>query len=254
MRIFSWNVNGYRAVLKNGFLDWLNAEKPDVVCLQETKVNRSQLTEEQANPLGYHSYWVSADKAGYSGVSILSRSPIKYLNYKIGEPEIDSEGRFLEASFEDFDLISSYFPNSQRDHARLDYKLAFCNYMQGYMQSKVKSGRDVIVCGDVNVAHKEIDLKNPKTNMNNAGFLPAERNWMTEFLDSGFVDGFRQFNPEPDNYTWWSYRPGVREKNIGWRLDYFLYNEGFKAKVQSSKIHPSVKGSDHCPIELMLDQ
>ncbi|MCB0393317.1 MAG: exodeoxyribonuclease III [Bdellovibrionales bacterium] len=252
MKIYSWNVNGYRAVHKNGFLEWLKNSEADVVCLQETKVMKEQLAPEQLEPLGYHTYWASAQKPGYSGVAFISKRPLENVKTSFGEEIIDHEGRFIETSFKDFDLISSYFPNSQREHTRLDYKLVFCELMREYLMEKVESGRNVVICGDFNIAHKEIDLKNPKSNQDNAGFLPEERAWMDLFLESGFVDGLRQFNTEPDQYTWWSYRPGVREKNIGWRIDYFSYNKEFSDRVKDCRIHANVMGSDHCPISLSI--
>lgn len=252
MRIVSWNVNGIRAVHKNGFMSWFEKSQPDVLCLQETKAQEEQLTEEMLRPLGYNSYWHSAEKKGYSGVAILSKKKPQDIFFGIGDSKIDCEGRVIGADYGKVLVLSAYFPNSQREHTRLDYKLYFCKKILSFLQKKVKEGKNVVLCGDYNIAHTEIDLKNPKTNKKNAGFLPEEREWMTHFLKNGFVDGFRQFNSEGEHYTWWSYRPTIRERNIGWRIDYACVNEEFKSKLKSVEHHPSVMGSDHCPIEVTL--
>ena len=250
MKLISWNVNGIRAVGRSGFLDWLGQEAPDVVALQEIKAFPEQLEEGLRNPPGYHSIWHPAKKPGYSGVSVYSRhEPIEVIQ-GIGDPEFDSEGRVLEVEFKDFILLNAYFPNSQRDHARLDYKLRFCALMLKHCEKLRKKGKNLVLCGDFNIAHEEIDLKNPKSNHKNAGFLPEERAWMTQFLKAGYVDAFRKFTPGPGHYTWWSYRPGVREKNIGWRLDYHVVNQELQDRLRSAEIHPLVRGSDHCPVLL----
>lgn len=252
MKLISWNVNGIRAVGKNGFAQWFEDQSADVVCVQETKANAEQLTEELLHPLNYNSYWHSAQKAGYSGVGIYSKKEPLRLQYGMGVPEVDAEGRVLVAEYIDFFLINTYFPNSQREGARLGYKLMFCNKILDFMQSLRTQGKSIVLCGDLNIAHREIDLKNPKSNMKNAGFLPEERAWMDQFLSTGYVDGFRNFNSEPGNYTWWSYRPGVREKNIGWRIDYFVVNSEYKDALRSVEHQCNVKGSDHCPVLLKL--
>lgn len=252
MKIFSWNVNGLRAVQKKGFLDFFESSKADFFCLQEIKVQEDQLSEELLHPLKYHSVWSPAEKKGYSGVAIYSkREPVEVYR-GLGVEEFDSEGRVLGVEYKDFILISAYFPNSQRDHARLDYKLRFCQKMYRFLNRLKKKGKNIILCGDYNIAHKEIDLKNPKTNQKNAGFLPEEREWMSHFLKSGYFDGLRHFSDEPEQYTWWSYRPGVRERNIGWRLDYFCSNDEFSDRYKGVRHLPEVMGSDHCPIELVL--
>lgn len=251
MRLFSWNVNGIRAAQRGGFLDWLGKETPDILSLQEVKARPEQLDEELARPEGYHTYWHPATcRNGYSGVAIYSKTRPEEIRHGIGAEDIDREGRVLIAEYPAFTLVNAYFPNSQREHARLDYKLYFCKTMLEYLDHRVREGRHIILCGDYNIAHQEIDLKNPKSNMNNAGFLPEERAWMSEFLKSGYKDVFREQTRDPDQYTWWSYRPGVREKNIGWRLDYHCVNEGFMDKVGKARHHPGVRGSDHCPVEL----
>jgi exodeoxyribonuclease-3 len=256
MRIQSWNVNGIRAAQKKGFEKWFAECGADVVCLQETKANQDQLDAFLLRPQGYYSYWHSAEKAGYSGTAIYSREePIRIVT-GMGIPEIDREGRVLVAEFERPGLrlavINAYFPNSQREHTRLGFKLAFCDAMLEFCRSYVEKGMDVVLCGDFNIAHEAIDLKNPKSNEKNAGFLPEERAWMSKFLAAGFVDTFRHFEKGPGHYTWWSYRPGVREKNIGWRLDYHCVNARLMDRVEASRIHPSILGSDHCPVEIVL--
>ena len=255
MKLVSWNVNGLRAVHKKGFLQWFEAEKADVVCLQEIKVNRDQLKEEVEliNPFGYESHWHSAEKAGYSGLAIYTKKEPQDIRYGLGIPKFDKEGRWLEVDLPQATVINSYFPNSQRDHARLPYKLEFCLAAEKRLQELRGKGRSVLLCGDFNIAHTEIDLKNPKSNTKNAGFLPEERAWMEKFLNKvGWVDTFRHFEKGPGHYTWWSYRPGVREKNIGWRLDYFLANPEFKDRLKSVVHAPEVMGSDHCPVRLTL--
>ncbi len=252
MKLFSWNVNGIRAVHGKGFETWFSKEAPDVVCLQEIKAHPEQLEERVVHPAGYHSFWLPAEKRGYSGTAIFSRKEPLSVRNGMDLPEFDREGRVLIAEFEDFTLINAYFPNSQRDHARLGYKLDFCKAMRKQMDALRAQGKNLLLCGDFNIAHKEIDLRNPKQNVNNAGFLPQERAWMDELLASGYVDAFRNFTPDPNHYTWWSYRPGVREKNIGWRLDYFVSNPEMQDRLAEVHHHPLVMGSDHCPVELRL--
>lgn len=252
MKLLSWNVNGIRAAQRAGFLDWFEKQDADVVCLQETKAFSEQLDPEMHHPLGYHSFWHSAKKPGYSGVAVYSKTEPLSVIHGLGVPEVDREGRVLQVEYRRFTLLNCYFPNSQRDHARLGYKLSFCEEMLRFCQGLRAKGKNVVICGDFNIAHKEIDLKNPKSNENNAGFLPEEREWMTRLIEAGWLDAFRAFNPEPGHYTWWSYRPGVREKNIGWRLDYHVVNNEFRDVLLDSTHQPEVKGSDHCPVKLLL--
>lgn len=256
-KLISWNVNGLRAVAKNGFLKWFEAERADWVCLQEIKVTPEQLMSDPATqilsqPKGYHALFNPAQKLGYSGTAIYSREEPREVRYGLGDEEADAEGRVITAEYKRFTLVNAYFPNSQRDHARLPFKLRFCTLMLKHCEAIRKSGKPVLLCGDYNIAHRAIDLKNPKSNENNAGFLPEERAWMDQFLSSGYVDTFRHFNAQPDHYTWWSYRPGVREKNIGWRLDYFCANEEFKDELKEVIHLSQIKGSDHCPVSLRL--
>ncbi|MCL2007764.1 MAG: exodeoxyribonuclease III [Treponema sp.] len=258
MRILSWNVNGIRAVEKKGFISWMEDEGADAVCLQETKARPEQLSAELKGIRSktgeqYHAYWASAKKAGYSGVAIYSK--IKPLDVRpLGVSEFDDEGRVLQADFEDFTLISAYFPNSQDGGKRLDYKLGFCSAIMDLCKKYRKKKRHFILSGDYNIAHTAIDLARPRENEGNAGYLPEERAWMDTFTGAGFIDSFRHFRPgETGHYSWWSYRLNARERNVGWRIDYHGIDPEFLPKVKSSIIRPDVHGSDHCPIEITLD-
>ncbi|MEK6553779.1 MAG: exodeoxyribonuclease III [Bdellovibrionota bacterium] len=252
MKLVTWNVNGLRSVHTKGFFDFIDQAKSDIICLQEIKVSPEFLKEPLKHPKGYHSYWNPAEKLGYSGVAVYSKKEPLSIKKGLGEKIIDSEGRVLTLEYPDFVLVNAYFPNSQRDHVRLPYKLDFNRRMHKHLDALKEKGKNILLCGDFNVAHKEIDLKNPKTNTKNAGFLPEERAWMDQFLASGYTDTFRHFEKGGDQYTWWSYRPGVREKNIGWRLDYFVSNEEYQSRLKAAEHLCSVKGSDHCPVLLTL--
>lgn len=251
--VVSWNVNGIRAAEKKGFLEWFARELPDVLCLQETKAHKGQVSPELAEPVfgahRYRSWWSSAKKAGYSGTAIYSRREPESVR-TLGVDEFDDEGRVIIARFPEADIISAYFPNSQEEGARLPYKLGFCAAIQAECDRIVAEGRNVILCGDYNVAHKPIDLANPKSNEKNPGYLPEERAWMDSFTSAGYVDTFRAFCSEPGRYTWWSYRFHAREKNVGWRIDYTCVNPSFMEKVRASEIQADVTGSDHCPVKL----
>ncbi|WP_020611029.1 exodeoxyribonuclease III [Sediminispirochaeta bajacaliforniensis] len=250
-RIVSWNVNGIRAAQKKGLLEYMMQEHADVVCLQETKAKPEQLDEQLLSPSDYCSYFSSAERGGYSGVAVYSRR--KPLSVSpLGIAEFDAEGRALLVEFPDFVLINGYFPNSQSEGARLDYKLAYCDAILKRCNSLVGEGRHVVVCGDYNIAHEPIDLARPKENEGNPGFLPEERAWMSSFLDAGYTDTFRIFNNEGGNYTWWSYRTKGRERNVGWRLDYFCTDKGFENRVRNSEIRSEIMGSDHCPVVLTV--
>lgn len=257
--IYSWNVNGIRAVCKKGFIEWLSGNDIDVLCVQETKARKEQLPEEILNiPAGkesgnfYHCYFASAKKAGYSGVAIYTRDEPRSVSV-MGIPEFDDEGRFLSADFGDYSVISAYFPNSQDGGARLPYKLDFCSAIKEHCRKLRDEGKNYILCGDYNIAHKPIDLKNPEANKKNPGYLPEERAWMDGFLSDENIDTFRFFCKEPEQYTWWSYRFNAREKNIGWRIDYQCVNESFMGAVKESRILQSVTGSDHCPVMISLE-
>ena len=249
MKLISWNVNGLRACLQKGFLEYFKEADADVFCLQETKLQAGQHDLELP---GYYQYWNYAEKKGYSGTALFTKKEPVSVTYGIGVPEHDQEGRVITAEFDKYYVIVVYVPNSQRELTRLDYRMqweeAFLNYVKG-----LDAKKPVIYCGDLNVAHQEIDLKNPKTNHKNAGFTDEERNCFTKVLANGFVDSFRYLYPEAkDAYSWWSYMGNARAKNVGWRIDYFVVSEKMKDQIKEAKIHPQVMGSDHCPVELDL--
>ncbi|MGB3211905.1 MAG: exodeoxyribonuclease III [Desulforhopalus sp.] len=250
LKFVSWNVNGIRAIEKKGFVNILQDLDADIVGLQETKAQPEQLSLELKNIPGYRSYFHSAERKGYSGVAFYSRLEPMTVLYGLGDPEFDCEGRVLTLEFENYFLINIYFPNSGDKLKRLDFKLRFNERLITYAK-ELEAKKTVILCGDFNVAHKEIDLKNPKTNTKNAGFTPEERSWMDSFVAAGFVDTFRIFNQEPDQYTWWSYRFNARAKNVGWRIDYFCVSEAAKPRIKNAAILKDVLGSDHCPVELL---
>ncbi|MFI3257912.1 MAG: exodeoxyribonuclease III [Spirochaetales bacterium] len=251
--IISWNVNGIRAAEKKDFLNWLHTSDADVVCLQETKANPTQLSENLLAPEGYHAYWASAKRPGYSGVAIYSKKEPDNVTV-MGVEEFDCEGRTLAAHYGNTVVISAYFPNSQDAGARLNYKLDYCAAMLTMCNELVANGKNIILCGDYNIAHKPIDLANPKTNEKNAGYLPEERAWMDTFTSAGYTDVFRHFCDEAQQYTWWSYRFKARERNIGWRIDYTCVNQDFISEVKSSAILQNVMGSDHCPVSISLNK
>lgn len=249
MKFISWNVNGLRACVTKGFEDIFKNLDADFFCLQETKMQHGQLDLQFE---GYTSYWNYAEKKGYSGTAIYSKhKPINVL-YGIGVEQHDHEGRVVTLEFDSFFLVTVYTPNTQDELKRLDYRMQWETDFQAYLKT-LDAKKPVIVCGDMNVAHQEIDLKNPKTNRRNAGFTDEEREKMTQLLNSGFVDTFRFLYPETITYSWWSYRFKAREKNTGWRIDYFLTSERLKDKITEAKIHTDIFGSDHCPVELDLD-
>lgn len=249
LKFVSWNVNGIRAIEKKGFVDILLSFDADLIAVQETKAQPEQLSEQLKNIPGYTSYWHSAERKGYSGVAWYSRLPPLAVHYGLGEREFDCEGRLLTLEFAPCFLLCCYFPNSGEGLKRLDFKLRFNDRLLTYLQQLEKK-KPVILCGDYNVAHREIDLKNPAANVKNAGFTPEERAWMDRFLDNGYVDCFRMFNNEPEQYTWWSYRFNARAKNIGWRIDYFCVSAAAREKVRNAAILAEVTGSDHCPVTL----
>ena len=252
MKIYSWNVNGIRAMLGKGFMQWLRDESPDILCLQETKANVDQLDEDIVNPAGYHAGWNSAEKKGYSGVVTFSKKKPLKIHYGIGLDEFDSEGRVVRFEFKGFDLLNVYFPNGTSGPERLRFKMDFYDAFLDHCEGLRKKGKKLVICGDLNTSHKAIDLKNPKANEKNSGFLPIERAWVDKFVGHGYVDTFRKFNQEPEQYTWWSYRFSARDRNIGWRLDYFFVTEDMLKRVKNSSILPEVMGSDHCPVMLEI--
>ncbi len=252
MRILSWNVNGIRAAYKKGFLDWLKKENPDILCIQETKAHPDQLTDDLRNPEGYESYFSSAEKKGYSGVAIYTKQKPKKIEHGFGIKKFDSEGRILVAEYPKFVLMSIYYPNGKASAERLKYKMEFYDAFLKFTNKLKKQGKNIIVCGDVNTAHKEIDIARPKENEKISGFLPEERAWIDKFLSDGYVDTFRMFNNEPDNYTWWDMITRARDRNVGWRIDYFYVNEKYKKNVKDAFILADVMGSDHCPIGIEI--
>lgn len=252
LRLISWNVNGIRASYKKGLLDWFKKENPDMLCLQETKAHPEQLVDELKNVDGYDSYFSSAEKKGYSGVATYSKMNTVSVQNGLGIKKFDSEGRFIITEFEEFTLFNIYFPNGKASDERLQYKMDFYDAFLKHCKKLLKQNKKIVVCGDVNTAHKEIDLARPKENSQISGFLPQERKWIDEFLNSGFIDTFRIFNNEAENYTWWDMVTRARDRNVGWRIDYFYASENLKKNIVSASIHSEVMGSDHCPIELQL--
>ena len=246
----SWNVNGLRAALKKGFLDTFHELDADVFALQEIKALPDQLPDEVKHIPGYHSFWYPAQKKGYSGTAVFSRTQPKNVMYGLGDKTFDTEGRVLTLEFDDFFFINGYFPNAQPKLKRIDFKQEFNAAVLAFM-NRLSEKKSVVLCGDLNVAHKEIDLANPKANEKNPGFSPQERAWMDEVIHAaGYVDTFRLFNQEPEQYTWWSYRFNARAKNIGWRIDYFVVDPGSRDRILNAGIHDDITGSDHCPVSL----
>lgn len=250
MKFISWNVNGLRAVVKKGFVDIFNTLDADFFCLQETKLQEGQIDLELP---GYTQYWNYAVKKGYSGTAIFAKEPALNATYGIGIEEHDQEGRVITLEYADFYLVTCYTPNSQNELKRLPYRMTWEEDFQDYI-NELDQVKPVILCGDLNVAHQEIDLKNHKTNKKNAGFTPEEREKMTQFLDSGFIDTFRHFYPDLEGaYSWWSYRFNARQNNAGWRIDYFLASQKLEDRLVSATIHADILGSDHCPVELVIE-
>ena len=250
MKLISWNVNGLRAVMNKGFKEFFESVDADAICLQETKLQEGQI---EFAPEGYYTYWNSAVKKGYSGTVIFTKAKPINVTYGIGIEEHDKEGRVITAEYEEFYLVDCYTPNSQRELTRLDYRMKWEDDFRKYLE-ELNQKKPVILCGDLNVAHNEIDLKNPKTNRHNAGFTDEERNKMTELLGAGFTDSFRYLYPDKtDIYSWWSYMFHAREKNAGWRIDYFIVSDSIKDKIKDSKILTEIMGSDHCPVELEIE-
>ena len=249
MKFVSWNVNGIRACLKKGFMEYFEAQDADIFCLQETKCSAGQV---ELDLKGYHQYWNYAVKKGYSGTAIFTKKEPISVSYGLGIEEHDQEGRVITLEFKDFYMVTVYTPNSKNELERLDYRMVWEDEFRSYL-AKLNEAKPVVVCGDMNVAHEEIDLKNPKTNRRNAGFTDEERGKFTELLDAGFIDTFRYFYPDQEGiYSWWSYRFSARAKNAGWRIDYFCVSECLKDRLADAKILTEVMGSDHCPIELDL--
>jgi exodeoxyribonuclease-3 len=253
MRLLSWNVNGLRAVHRKGFLDWFLAERPDALCLQETKADEEQLPPELRNVPGYHACFCSGRRKGYSGVALYSKVKPGKIEFGFGVERFDVEGRTIAADYGSFMLINVYFPNGGASDERLRYKLDFYDDFLDYLDGLRRKRKKVVLCGDVNTAHKEIDLARPRQNVNNTGFLPEERAWITRLIEHGFIDTFRMFNDEPGNYSWWDMKTRSRERNVGWRIDYFFVSRNLKKNVKAAYILPEVTRSDHCPVGIDLE-
>jgi exodeoxyribonuclease-3 len=254
MRLISWNVNGIRAVQKKGFLEWFRKESPDFLCLQETKAEKEQLDDELLQVPGYSSYWCSAEKKGYSGVAVYTRTAPRSVEYGIGDRLFDSEGRTLALDYGDFVLFNIYFPNGGAGNKRVPFKMAFYDRFLRTAEEWRKKGREVIVCGDVNTAHEPVDLARPKENQKNTGFLPEERAWVSAFLKAGYVDTFRHLCKDPGHYSWWDYKTGARSRNIGWRIDYFFISQGLMPRLKDAFILSAIQGSDHCPVGISIEK
>jgi exodeoxyribonuclease III len=253
LTLYSWNVNGVRAAQRKGMLDWLHATQPDILALQETKAQPDQLDAELRQPEGYHTYWSSAERKGYSGVALYSKTEPLSVQLGLGIDEYDSEGRTIVAEYTDFVFITAYFPNGSADHSRLPYKMRYYADFLTYCDNLRAQGKSVIFCGDVNTSHRPIDLARPRENEKKTGFLPEERAWIDEVIAAGYIDIFRSLNPELEGaYSWWTARAGARERNVGWRLDYFFISPDLRDRVVTAEIHPEVMGSDHCPVSLTL--
>jgi exodeoxyribonuclease-3 len=254
MRLISWNVNGLRAILKKGFLEWLEGDKPDVLCIQETKAHPEQLPKKLIDQVPYLKYFSSAERKGYSGVSTWTLHEPDEMEYGLGIEKFDSEGRTLITHYGNMVLFNVYFPNGKKNRERLDYKMDFYDAFQEKAEEYRNNGKDVVACGDVNTAHEEIDLARPKENSDVSGFLPIEREWITGFLSLGYLDTFRELNKDGGNYSWWDYKTRARDRNIGWRIDYFFIGSGLSGRLRDAFILKDVMGSDHCPVGIELDR
>ena len=248
IRALSWNVNGLRAVLKKGFLEWFSQESPEILCLQETKAHENQLPDSLKAIEGYLSYFSTPERKGYSGVGLYSKTEPAQVTYGFGVEKFDREGRVIIADYGQFVLLNIYFPNGQSSAERLQYKMEFYDTFLEFVNRLRSQGKSVVVCGDLNTAHKEIDLARPKPNEKTSGFLPEERAWVDKFLSQGYVDTLRMYNEQPDQYSYWDQMSRARDRNVGWRIDYFFVSEDFAGRVKAAHIHPDVMGSDHCPV------
>ncbi len=253
LKIISWNVNGIRAILKKGFLEWLDKEKPDILCIQESRATRDQLGKNITDHKHYHSFWHSATiKKGYSGVITFTKEHPLHEEAGFGIEKFDWEGRVMMTEFKEFVLLNVYFPNGKRDNDRLNYKLEFYEAFLEYINSLKRKGKKIIFCGDVNTAHAEIDLSHPKANNKTSGFLPIERKWIDRVIEDGYIDTLREFHPESELYSWWDLKTYARDRNVGWRIDYFFLQKELKKHLKDAYIMPEVMGSDHCPVAIEL--
>ena len=248
IKILSWNVNGLRAIYKKGFMDWINQSQPDILCVQETKAHEEQLPDPLKIVEGYSTYFASAEKKGYSGVGLYSKKTPRDVSRHLGVEKFDNEGRTLIADYEDFILFNIYFPNGKASSERLAYKMEFYKHFLSHLNRLLDEGKKIVVCGDVNTAHTEKDIARPKENENASGFLPEERAWIDDLLSSGFIDTYRMFESEGGHYSWWDYKTRARERNVGWRIDYFFVSESLKDCISAAYILDDVMGSDHCPV------
>ncbi len=253
IKIVSYNVNGIRAAISKGFTDWVCATKADIICLQEVKAEIDQVDTTELEEMGYHIYWHSAQKKGYSGVAIFSKIKPNNVEYGCGIDIYDREGRVIRADFDTFSVMSVYIPSGSSGEERQDFKMEWLKDFQDYISHLLLEKPNLIVSGDYNICHEAIDIHNPKSNANSSGFLPEERAWMATFLENGFIDSFRSINKEPHNYTWWSYRAGARGKNLGWRIDYHCVSLGLKDRILRAILLPEARHSDHCPIVLEIE-
>ncbi|MDD4363802.1 MAG: exodeoxyribonuclease III [Atribacterota bacterium] len=253
MKILSWNVNGLRAIYKKNYLEWLNQEQADIYCIQETKSHKEQLPDKLIDIPDYDSYFAQAERKGYSGTAIWSKIKPINVDYQLGLPRFDTEGRLIQAEYSEFTLFNVYFPNGKASKERLKFKMDYYETFLKKMDDLLRQDKKIIICGDVNTAHQEIDLARPKENEKVSGFLPIEREWIDRLLKLGFIDTFRHFNNEPGHYSWWDYKTKARERNVGWRIDYFYISENLKNNLKSAFIQSDVDGSDHCPIGIELE-
>jgi len=252
MKIISYNVNGLRAAIKKGFLEWLEKENPDIICIQETKMQEDQVDKLAFEAMGYRQYWNMAEKKGYSGVGILTKLKPDHFSTGMGIPKYDREGRVIRLDFKDFTLINSYFPSGSSGDERQAFKMEYLADMQVFIDNLKQERQKIVLCGDYNICHKPIDINHPERHKNSSGFLPEERAWMDKFVGQGFVDSFREFDTSAEKYSWWSYRANSRAKNLGWRIDYHMITENLKPNLVNAGIFPDVKHSDHCPVWLEL--
>lgn len=253
VKIYSWNVNGVRAAARKGFATWLNTTQPDILCLQEIKAYPEQVDPELRDHADYETFWAPAERKGYSGVALFTRHPEREITVGIGEQEFDQEGRTISADFGAFVLINTYVPHGSRDHSRVDFKLTYQEHLLQLCERLCGAGREVVLCGDINTAHRKIDLARPAQNKNTSGFLPREREWIDRFIGAGYVDAYRALYPDEIAYSWWAYWGDARNRNVGWRLDYTFISPGLMPAVVDARIHTEVTGSDHCPVSLVLD-
>ena len=252
LRLYSWNVNGIRAVERKGAMDWFFEEKPSILCLQETKAHKEQVPDSLREVDGYQTHFTSAERKGYSGVAIYTRPKPKNIHHGFGVQEFDSEGRTLIAEYDQFTLLNVYFPNGKASKERLAYKMAFYDAFLDHIDKRRDGGENIVICGDVNTAHKEIDLARPKENQKVSGFLPEERAWMDKLVEHGYLDTLRMFNTEPGQYSWWDVKSRARERNVGWRIDYFFVSESLRKNIKGAFIKADIQGSDHCPVGIDL--